>query len=425
MIDPSNALDRTVRVIQDYVDAPDEAVVEALTRLKVRISADAPTLACGAGATALVAAFTAIARLGARIDLRVPQQARIEPVPPLDHEQLADALRAHAAKLIMPVQELDTVDLAFALAEDVGPTEFGLAGDDYSTRLTIGRPGGGWTGDIPFGGALAGVVAGAEVARAAVARLIAAGHPTRDPLALEARELTFGLPPLPGDITGLNLGTVDFVSAGAITHAVLFLLFRVPGLTLAGRIFDNDEAAAHNLNRYFLLDELDLGASKAAHLEGLSTHAIRLIGIERRVGGPESLAGIDPLAEHVCVGVDSVEARWQIQRLAPGWLGVGATTHAVAMASEHWPGTPCVGCLHSDIEPLQQRLPTISFVSLASGALLAYRLLSSAVAPTRRAESTIALNVLNLAADQPVVTEPIPPTSRCPVRCAAAEVLRV
>lgn len=419
MIDARRALDRTVLVIQDYVEAPDEAVVEALTALRVRISADMPTLACGAGQTALIAVFEAIVRLGTRIDLQVPDAAEAQPVPPLDRRSLADGLAAHAVRLITPLGMLDETDLAFALGGPVGPTDFGLAGDGYSVRMTIGRTREGWRGEMPFGGALAGVAAGAEVTRTAIARLIASGYAPRDPLALEPTELNIALPGLPTHTGGLSLGKVDFVSAGAITHAVLFVLFRFPGLTLEGRVFDDDEAADDNLNRYFLLDGDSLGTQKAVHLEGLSTADIRLRGIERRVDGPESLVGIDPLAERVCAGVDSIEARWEIQKLAPSWLGIGATTHAVAMASEHWPGTPCAGCMHTDTEPLRRRLPTISFVSLAAGTFLAYRLVASALTPIGRSESTIALNALNLGSAQPILVEPVPPTARCPVGCAA------
>jgi hypothetical protein len=131
------------------------------------------------------------------------------------------------------------------------------------------------------------------------------------------------------------------------------------------------------------------------------------------------LSAVD-LGDRVVVGVDSVEARWNVQRLSTGWVGVGATSHALAMVSQHWPDTPCSGCVHPVPSPLATRLPTISFVSLIAGALLAYRLVQSAVAPVRVTEVDYVLDALRLASAEPFLTERPHAVEHCPVGCAAA-----
>lgn len=415
MIDPARALDRTVPLMQDYVDAPDEMVIEALIATRVLLRVDETTLACDAGVTALLACFQTAARLGAHISLDIPDHLEANLAPLGRKTRVTDVLAETADQLIFPLEATNDPNLTFALGEYVEPGDFALGGDGFGSRLRVSQPAGSWSGHAPFGGALAGVAAGAEVARFALARLIEDGHPPREPVPLTADDHDLRLPDLPLP-PRIDLGEVDFVSAGAITHAVLFLLFRLAGVELTGRVFDDDRTEVENLNRYLLLTNTGLEIEKVEQLGQFQTNAIRL--------HPEPVRVTDTLeatlADRVCVGADSVEARWITQRLAHGWVGVGATTHTLAMASEHWPGTPCAGCLHPTGEPPATRLPTASFVSLLAGTILAHRLVASVVASQQLAEATIALSALNLAGTEPIVTHPVAHTPACPVGHQAA-----
>jgi hypothetical protein len=416
MSDPRAALDRSILLLQDYTDADDDAVVSALTKLRVRIAADEITLASTAGCAALLASFETVARLGVQAVLDLPDLEIALPPGYASGLSITSALIERSLRLITPATQSGDADLHLNLSEHVAPGELGLGGDDFTARLRLGESGGGWIGELPFGAGQAGAAAGAEVARAAL-RALLNGRPPLNPLALAHRPADLALPAF-RLAEAPDLGRVDFVSAGAITHAVLFLLFQVPDLRMSSRVFDDDIAHLDNINRYYLLATDGLEQHKSQQLESLSNHRIIVRGVERRVTDESSLGDAAPLADKVCVGVDSIEGRWAAQTLAPRWLGVGATTHAYATASEHWPAEACAACLHPTPETLNPRLPTISFVSLWAGTLLAYRLVAGQVAGQRATESTTVLDAFNVAVPQAVITDRFSPSPTCPLGCS-------
>jgi len=76
---------------------------------------------------------------------------------------------------------------------------------------------------------------------------------------------------------------------------------------------------------------------------------------------------------------DDVPVRWVgqeelMRQLLAAWLVVAGTAGFMAMVSEHEPGQPCAGCLHSWTENVLGDVPTISFVSYWAGLLAATRL---------------------------------------------------
>jgi hypothetical protein len=416
---PGTALDRTVLVLQDYVGAPDEEIVRTLNSLRVKLTASGDALDEPNGQVALLAAFQAIARLGVEVVLDIPRDAVTSvPAPPLAAGSLYDSLEHLASRLIQPLGEDGGCDVIFSFDQEAPAGALVLGASDFEGRLRVGTGAGGFDGRLPFGAVLAGAFAGVEVARFAVRRLIEAGYARVDSIPLEHNDVTLSLTPFEYSEGGIDLGSADFVSAGAISHAVLFTLARVPKLTLSGRVFDDDVAAEDNLNRYVLLDVDSLERAKEEQLADLDWLSFSLKGIHGRVG-KDGLSSVE-LADHVVVGVDSVDARWDIQRLSPGWVGVGATSHALAMVSQHWPETPCSGCVHPVPSPLATRLPTISFVSLIAGALLAYRLMQSAAAPVRATEADYVLDAFRLASAEPFLTERPHAVEHCPVGCRAA-----
>lgn len=405
----TEALDRSVRVVQDYADADAEHIVAAMLDTTVGLRADAETLATPAGRTATFASFDAIARLGARVVLDVPDLA-LELPPGYRGDTLSAALLDRSTRLITPATRgPEACDLTICLGRDVPPNAISIGGSDTAMRLRLGTHAGGWSGTLPLGAGMAGSAAGAEVARTIVSRVLN-GREGLQRFWPVTRPFDLGLPPI--DVPTLDLGRIDFVSAGAITHAILFLLFQTPGVKLDGRLFDDDLAAADNLNRYFLLSTDDLRRRKVFALANLARGDIRLTGEKQRITRDTTL----PLASSVVVGADSVVARWDAQSLAPGRVTVGATTHAHAESSSHPSGAACAGCVHSSSEDLVPVLPTISFVSLMAGTLAVSRLLASP--PEDEAHRLVALNLFNLAGEAPLEISAIARNPDCPLACA-------
>ncbi len=399
-VDRYEALDRTARLFQDYVSLSESEITDALTQFRVRLAADEASLRSQAGRVALLSAFDSVARLGVEVVLAV---SNIEmPTPPgYQGGSIRKVLLDRSRKLITPASLEGEADLEVALGEPTSPGAIVLGGTDTGARLRIGEWAGGWQGSLPIGGGLAGAMAGAEVARAVLAEL--RGSRPDDQIELEHRSVDFWLPPIAICSTP-DLRGVDFVSGGAITNAVLFLLFQVDGLRMSARVFDDDVAHADNLNRYFMLTGDDLGKRKVEQLEELSSARIQIAGIDRRIVDLQSLGVDAPLASVVCVGTDWVEGRWAAQELAAGWLGIGATSHSYVEASEHVPGYACAGCLHPLPGDHLERMPTISFVSLLAGTLLTHRLLSQAVSPAEVSSRTQVLDCFNLASSATVLS---------------------
>jgi hypothetical protein len=165
------------------------------------------------------------------------------------------------------------------------------------------------------------------------------------------------------------LGDFDIVSAGAITHATLFVLSRLPDVTGCGRVMDDDICDSSNLNRYALLRRTEIFAPKVDALASANLGSLKITGLRQRYSPADLLA--PSLSGRVLTGVDDIPSRWHVQRTRPLWLGVGATTHWSAMASFHDSMLPCAQCLHPRDEPGDGKIPTVAFVSFWAGLLLA------------------------------------------------------
>jgi hypothetical protein len=416
MIDRRAALDRSTRLIQDYVDADADTITEALTNTVVRLVADEKTVATRAGRSAVLASFETIARLGVQLDIDVPDGDGCHLPPGYPAEDLHNSLLTRAHSLITAPTVAEESDITISLsAKPAGRTAISLGGTGTTTRVRVGESAGGWHGVLPIGAGLAGSAAGAEVARLVINNL-RDEFPKRDRFWSDHRPFDLSLPPLRTSST-IDLGIVDFVSAGAITQATLFLLSQIRQLTLTGRIFDDEAASIDNLNRYLLLTNHDLGINKATHVAQLASSQWNLTGVECRINDASSMPAGRPLSNTVCVGVDSVKARWICQQLAPDWVGVGATTHSLAMASDHPPEAACTACVHPADEEPTERLPTISFVTLMASTLLTHRLIESATKHQAHATRYVALNAFNLASAHTVQLETINANPSCPLSC--------
>jgi hypothetical protein len=431
-----DCLTRTALLIKrDVFPSLDEVeIVEGLTSVKVQITADAETVNSPLGQTALASVFTAITELGAEIRLFLPRTPIHEQQPPYRAPTLAGALVDASRDLITPAEEgwHGKPDLTVVLGRPMSGALLYrgdprwlicLEGDEWSCSLQPGQmTGKPWSGTWPFGGLLAGVLAGAEAFRAAVCRLesIFGVEPLEEHPLGAPRSASLGLPPLPLK-HGLDLGAVDVISGGAIVNGALFSLLRVPDLRADLRLIEDDAVSLDNLNRCGLFLRSNVEQAKARALARWGTDSFTIEPVIARFE-PETADELLPLAERVLVGVDAIPSRWFVQANASGWLGVGATSHFGAMVSEHLPNMPCAGCLHPYDEPDDGPLPTISFVSLVAGVVLAYRLLRTAITGEAREPSWIW--PLALAERYGVIDLGLAPSPRCPVGCAASTTVR-
>jgi molybdopterin/thiamine biosynthesis adenylyltransferase len=416
------ALARTALLVKldVFPQLDEQRIVQGLTNMRVRLAADAATASCAAGQTALTAALIAVAQLGARVDLALPDAELIRPQPPLRGRELGPALIDLAEDLMLAAStDGGLVDLAFVFG-DASPGDardvMYVYVDDWGATLDE-SPMPATSGTLPFGGLLAAAAIGAESLRGALNGLAAAtGSPPLGEHRLERPpQVTLRLPPLPAG--ALDLGAVDVISAGAITNAALFALLRWPGLRGRLRVVDDDIAAESNLNRYALLRRKHLGRAKVDLLHSYSTAELEIVPIERRLT-EATLDDLAPLSPRILVGVDDIPSRWLVARHAPGWVCVAGTTHFTVLVSEHEPGGPCAGCLHPRDDPGDGDIPTASFVSQLAGTLQAYRLLANSyrVPPAR----PVLAAAFNLGAPRALISIGMPPRADCPVGCAAS-----
>jgi molybdopterin/thiamine biosynthesis adenylyltransferase len=384
----ASALDRTIALLGGdlFPNFDRDLLAAELTSTTVIIGADRANLTSPAAQTALVTAFLAIAQCGFRIHLDIPDVEICGPQPPLRGARLPQALVDLAADLITPASLGPApVNTPQVLLGDSPAREGGevlrIGGGPWRAEVRLGSgarlPR--FKGELPIGPVLAGIAASAEVVRNAATAIRDRKELT---VAAEfdlgaAREVTLELVPLPLRAE-LDLGAVDFISAGAITNGCIYVLLRMLGLTGRLRLIDADHGELTNLNRYPLLRRSNLGMAKVEILAGYSSERLNIEPLELRFD-QASIDRVGPLAAKVVCGVDDIPSRWLVQEMGPRWLCVGGTAHFMTLISEHVAGMPCAGCMHPEDDPgAPAELPTISFASLLAGALQAYRLLANA-----------------------------------------------
>jgi hypothetical protein len=232
--------------------------------------------------------------------------------------------------------------------------------------------------------AAAGLAAG-EIVRFALRHLPPASSTAADWLARIERAQHRLLPVPPGPI---DLGALDIISAGAITHSLLFAIVARGAVEGDLRIFDDGSYEPSNSNRYMLLRQRDLGALKVEHLAALRIPDIRITPVPERFGNQHQ----QNLRRRAVVGADDIAVRHVVQAGAPAWLGIGATSHDEVRVTEHPMSEPCAGCAHPHVGDADDRpIPTIAPVTFWAGLQLALHLLADAAndaAPEQRRYET-------------------------------------
>ncbi len=399
----------------------DGDIVDGLRSLGVRIVADRANLASPNGQTALVTLVCQCAMLGVRVDLDVPDVPQLIGQPPLRTDLPLGSALIEWTQVIFPkcLAPVASPLISFAIGDTATPGAVHVAGAGNVAVLDTDREGiVRWVGDTPYGAIGAAAAGAAEAVRAAIPCLAALlDQPLPTDITWKPRPFAPVHLTVPGTGLGTGLGNLDVVSAGAITHAALYTLLRVPGLEADLRTIDRDQLGRSNSNRYALARAADIGRVKVDQLADFATDAVRITGVPVRLD-EGTLTVIGDLAPRVLVGVDDIPTRWLVQRQHPGWLGVGGTSHGFVVVSDHRPGHPCAGCVHpiDDDNPLEE-IPTIGFVSLWAGLLLAGTLVEPDAA-TRNWTRRIEAHPMGLYGPHAVRALPQTWNPRCPV-CSA------
>jgi hypothetical protein len=426
-------LNRTISLCRDYVatELTNEEIAIAFQSMRVLCAADTLTLSCHSAQTSLVTLVSLLSRMGMQVGIAVPDAPILRPQPPIQGGGIRTALTSASGKL-MPgtaIVEADarfSPDIVFSFGElsvNYGPAlSWRMGATDWSgsiAPLSLGtKPQ--WSADWPIGGMISALLAANEAFKS-VMRRFRLRH-TADEIFFEPSQVLtwdFGTVPLPEK--GIDLGQVDFISAGAITQAALYVMSRLPQIQMKSRIFDDDSTAVSNLNRNMLstIDDIskrkvDVVASQCAARFKVEPVALRYM--------PSTSADVR-LESRVVVGVDDIPSRWAVQREAPGWVGVAGTSHFSISSSSHSIGEPCSGCLHPVDDPDGLNpIPTISFISFWAGLCTTVRLIRDALGnpyPQNRQH----LWVTPLRLDQPhaAIWSQIPALNTCPVQCLASQ----
>lgn len=392
-----------------------DVAIETIMATRIKVAADSESLSTASGQTALIAATIALAQMGLRLTLDIPEEPLVGPQPPVEGNRLREGLTSRIGQLIQPYADDDSHDLVIAIGS-AGVSRDGYRITASASTVVAERGGEGrvWDADDPSIGAIAGVLAGATALPTVIRRLEQV-HSTVAPdhlrVARERVEVRLPRIALPGS---LSVGDVDIISAGAITNAALFSLLR---FDIEGRIriFDDDVFQTSNLNRYPLMGVADVDQLKAHLLERFSRPGVDLVGVPERFGSGISVR----LAPTVLVGADNVVARHAAQRTAPNWLHVAGTTHFEVITSAHTPDAPCAGCVHPRTSEGggPNEIPTSSFVSLLAGTLQARALLAKAAGvalPDYYCWAT------NLGGESGIVAFRPMATPACPLACTAS-----
>lgn len=380
------ALDRTLLLMRDNLRAEvtDEQLVRALNSTTVALIAVADDLRTHSAQCAYVTAALQMARSAHRVTLIAPDVPLVGAQPPLTGDRLVSGL-VEVGRDLLPGVEFSTgmPDAPVDLAVHFGRQAFGISAKSsisvnataWSAQILPAASANPWAAaDWPLGAIAAGALAATETFKHAMRSLSA--YASDDNLFSElfapVEQLTFQVAP-ESTAQFAVLDEVDFVSAGAITQAALYVLLRTPGFSGRGRVMDPECADLPNLNRYALLRRSAVEHAKTRLLREVVRPGLMLEPVEARF--QDCATGLNP---RVVVGVDDIPTRWSVQEAKPRWLGIGATTHWSAMASHHYRGVACARCLHPRDDPDVGRIPTVAFVSLFAGLFLASYLLRSA-----------------------------------------------
>jgi hypothetical protein len=425
-------LSRTVALFQtDFGISDPRTVLRALTSPRIAIVASDAVAHSLAGQTAITTAAMLMARSGHQVFVGVPDAIMVGHQPPFAGAHLHEALQQVGGKLIdgVPINigpPPGAVDIVFCLGSDlpwiaspagryisVGASDWEAAVSDIPLRQL-------WSSsDWPMGALAAAVLMAAEAIKI-TGRMLLPLSPAAGSLRALFEDRPSARMVLAPRYTPIvrDLGEFDIVSAGAVSNAIVYALYRIPGVTADARVFDRDISDGSNLNRNALLTTDTLEDPKVALFAASAPRGFALDPIADHY----PLDGSIPLREYVMTGVDDVPTRWALGRAGARWMGVGATTHFHCMPSVHYAHSACAGCLHPRDEAIEGPTPTVSFVSFAAGLFVAAEFLREIAGDSRLASHHRYMTPL-LPGDDSDWSHPVPVNANCPAGCAASRVV--
>jgi hypothetical protein len=289
--------------------------------------------------------------MGMQVHLAFPDIPLLSPQPPLSGASVFEALISSSGKLVpgaaVTQDDNSDPDLIFALGdskvENLRVPCWRLSGGEWYGTLALEREAAphSFSGEWPIGPMVSAALAASEAFKFAMRRM-----PPENPVAKTFFEISPScrcqLDDLPVPKQPLDFGSVDIISAGAISRAILYVLMRLPHMQISGRIFDDDVTDSSNLNRNMLTLLDDIGLRKITVAERCCNPKLRLEGVPERF--PGRIPEFGQLALRILVGVDDIPSRWEVQRRASRWLAVGGTSHFSISSSSHGPDEPCSAC---------------------------------------------------------------------------------
>ncbi len=378
MSNRTEALSRTLDLLKELVgpSMSRDDVDAALSATRVRLEVRREDLRDPSGQAAIYVLCCLLARSGMRLEADLPDVPVTIELPGLASDSFANAMPA-AVALMFPGAAIDNaggdadVTAVFGDAPHA-PARTVLRVGAVGRRATAGRDVAvaRWHSADPLAAIAASGLAAAEIHKLALRRAL--GH---TPESLAAEPATFEVPfELP---TRVSLPPTEMVSAGAISQNTLLIIAAAPGVEASFRIFDRDVIALSNANRcpFVMLNGID--RAKVHEVVRLLPERLRAIAVPEHLTA--DTASVVERDSWIVVGADDIGARHLAQRLGPRWLGIGATSHFLALVSEHRPGMACAGCLHPHLGEDLAIIPTVSIVSFWAGYLLALRMLAGAI----------------------------------------------
>ncbi len=415
--DREQALTRTLDLLAELLgrERRDE-IDRSLAAARIRLVVERRDLLVPATQAALYVVAMLVVRSGMQLAADLPRAPRLVDLPGLDGDEFGTALGLAVPRMfpgaVLARSRSDT-DLVVAIgAVDVPGDHEAIRLGCIGLRARASRQAfrAAWRPAGPLPALAAAGLAGVEVHKR-VLRPLATGDAAELLSPLEASYL------VPFAIEGeTNLGSLVAISGGAITQNMFLTLAAESRVRATALVMDADGSVLTNANRcpYVLIDQL--GLAKVHAIRALMPGRISIEPIARHLDA----ATIDLIHQRasIVVGADDIAARHLAQRADPEWLAIGATSHFLAMITEHPVGAPCAGCAHPILGEDVVVIPTISIVSFWAGYLLALRLMARAAGepyPLRRRVT----NFWPLRADR-MLEHPLVFNPRCPLGHVAA-----
>lgn len=387
MTDRDEAMTRTLDLLVELLGSGRrDAIDQALASARVRLMVTSADLADARTQAAVYALTMLLVRSGMSLEADLAHVRRRVDLPGLTGEDFAVGLAAvvprmfPAADIGEPLANPDSILAIGDVPVDLAANVIRLSADGSVASVTRGHQ-------------ASAIWEPRDGLSALASAAMAAGEVLKDvlrPLAASPLEVLTPLEPafeVPIGVGGrIDLGRLVLVSAGAISQQFLLVLTAVEGLSAELVVFDRDNTELSNANRcpYVMVDKL--GGPKVLAIADLLPVRIQLTPIPSHLTG-ETRSSVPP-GSAIVVGADDISVRHLAQRLDPDWLAIGATSHFLALVTEHPRDEPCAGCAHVRLGDDIAVIPTWSIISFWSGFLVALRAIARAMGqpcpPSRR-----------------------------------------